>query len=580
MRDMAEELLKLYAARKAVAGHAFSPDSHWHQEFGDAFEYDLTIDQQNAIADIARDMESPTPMDRLLCGDVGYGKTEVAMRAAFKAVVDGKQVAFLAPTTILAFQHERTLRERFAAFPVKIDMVSRFRTKQEQKETLKALAGGQVDIIVGTHRLLSKDVVFRDLGLLVVDEEQRFGVGHKERIKQLRTHVDVLTMSATPIPRTLNFSLIGIRDMSLINTAPNDRLPIHTAIEAWDENVIKEAIERELARQGQVFFLHNRVQTIDQVSMMVRRLVPQARLAIGHGQMARHQLEDVMTAFVNREVDVLICTTIIATGIDIPNANTIIVDRAEMFGLAELYQIRGRVGRYKHRAFAYLLIPGDRALSEEAQQRLQALQEFSHLGSGFRIAMRDLEIRGAGNILGAEQSGNIQQVGYETYKDLIQEAVAEVRGEPLRRRNLPPFELNVDAFIPEEYVPATPQKITLYRRISGVQTAEEVDELYAELKDRFGPIPGPVKRLLEVMRARALAAPFGITRMAGTQKAVALDFESSQYLSRNTQAVLGQIFGKALSFAWKDTPSITYTFEDKADPVKETIHLLKALGEV
>ncbi|HET9370074.1 MAG TPA: transcription-repair coupling factor, partial [Vicinamibacterales bacterium] len=385
MRDMAEELLKLYAARKAVVGHAFGADSHWQQEFDDAFQYDLTPDQQSAIADITRDMESPTPMDRLLCGDVGYGKTEVAMRAAFKAVIEGKQVALLAPTTVLAFQHVRTLRERFAGFPVKIDLVSRFRTRQEQKETIAQLAAGQVDIIVGTHRLLSKDVTFRDLGLLIVDEEQRFGVAHKERIKQLRKRVDVLTMTATPIPRTLNMSLVGIRDMSVIETPPRDRLSIQTQVVKFDTAVITRAIRTELERQGQVYFVHNRVESIYSMASLVGRLVPEARIAVGHGQMSEEELEKVMVDFVGHKFDVLIATTIVENGLDISNANTIVVNRADRYGLAQLYQLRGRVGRSDRRAYAYLLIPTEQTLSPIARRRLAAIREFSDLGSGFRI---------------------------------------------------------------------------------------------------------------------------------------------------------------------------------------------------
>lgn len=580
VRDMTEELVKLYAAREKGRGHAFAPDTPWQREFEDAFEYEETPDQKRAIEEIKRAMESPEPMDRLLCGDVGFGKTEVALRAAFKAVQDGKQVALLAPTTVLVQQHYTTFRERMADYPVRVEQVSRFRSAKEQKDALARLAAGEADIVIGTHRLLSKDVRFRDLGLLVIDEEQRFGVAHKERLKQLRTHVDVLTMSATPIPRTLNFSLMGVRDMSLINTAPNDRLPVHTCIETWDENLIKEAIERELAREGQVFFLHNRVQTIGQIATLLRKLVPGARIAVGHGQMKRHELEDVMSAFIEREYDVLLCTTIIASGIDIPNANTIIVDRADAFGLAELYQIRGRVGRYKHRAFAYLLVPGDRALTEEAQQRLKALEEFSHLGAGFRIAMRDMEIRGCGNILGAEQHGNIVTVGYETYKDLIAEAVAEIKGEAPRRVHLPPFEINVDAHIPESYVPSAPQKITLYRRISGVQSPEEVDEMFAELKDRFGQPPGPVRRLLEVMRVRTHAASLGVERMAAAGAAVVFVFASPRFLSQRAQRALETVFGEHLDFSWKEKPEITYRLDADADPVRETLNFLKAIQEL
>ena len=434
MRDMAEELLKLYAARKAMPGHAFSPDSHWQQEFEDSFEWDLTLDQKNAITDIKRDMETPTTMDRLLCGDVGYGKTEVAMRGAFKAVMDGKQVAFLAPTTVLAFQHVKTLRTRFAGFPVRIDMVSRFRTKGEQKQSLEDLAAGKVDIIVGTHRLLSKDVKFRDLGLLVVDEEQRFGVAHKERIKQMRKRVDVLTMSATPIPRTLNMSLAGIRDMSIIETPPKDRLSIQTNVVKFDATVIQRAIRTEMERGGQVYVVHNRVESIYSLANLVTRLVPEARLVIGHGQMSEETLEKAMVDFVAHKFDVLLATTIIENGLDISNANTIIINRADRYGLSQLYQLRGRVGRSDRRAYAYLLIPPEDSLSQVAKKRLAAIREFSDLGSGFRVAALDLEIRGAGNLLGGEQSGHIDAVGFDMYMKLLEadDQGAEGRGDPGR----------------------------------------------------------------------------------------------------------------------------------------------------
>ena len=557
VREMTDELLKLYAAREHNEGYAFSSDTPWQSEFEDAFEYDETPDQLRAIADVKRDMESLRPMDRLLCGDVGYGKTEVALRAAFKAVMDRKQVALLAPTTVLVQQHYNTFRERFADYPIRVEVLNRFRTPGEIHGTIERLKSGEVDVVVGTHRLLSRDVAFNDLGLVIIDEEQRFGVRHKEKLKQMRTSVDVLTMSATPIPRTLHFSLIGIRDMSLINTAPNDRLPIHTCIEAWDKNLIREALERELAREGQVYFLHNRVQTIGKVVEFVRGLAPQARIGVGHGQMHKHELEEVMTAFVNHEIDILVCTTIIASGIDIPNANTIIVDRADQFGLSQLYQIRGRVGRYKHRAFAYMLVPGDRALSEDAQLRLKALEDFSTLGSGFRIAMRDLEIRGAGDLLGGEQSGNIATVGYETYKDLIAEVVAEAQGRPVRKRALPPFEIAADAYIPDAYVLSAPQKITLYRRIASVTSTDEIDELALELKDRFGAPPKPVHRLLRIMEVRALAAEIGATALEAGVAQITVRFDTAAALAETIQARLRGIHRENISFSWADKPAIT-----------------------
>ncbi|GMV94957.1 MAG: transcription-repair-coupling factor [Candidatus Hydrogenedentota bacterium] len=582
VRDMTEDLLKLYAARESREGHAFTTDTPWQVEFEEAFEYDETPDQARAIVDVKRDMESPRPMDRLVCGDVGYGKTEVAMRAAFKAVMDGKQVAVLVPTTVLAEQHYLNFSERFADFPIKVEMLSRFRSAKELKGTVERMKSGEVDVVVGTHRLVSKDVQFKNLGLVIIDEEQRFGVAHKERLKQLRTTVDVLTLSATPIPRTLNMSLLGVRDMSVINTAPNDRLPIHTCIEHFDEQLIQEAIQRELAREGQVFYVHNRVQTILSVAQMVRKLAPGAKIAVGHGQMPEKELEQVMTSFMRKEVDILVCTTIIGSGLDIPNANTIIIDNASYFGLAELYQLRGRVGRYKHRAFAYLLVPGDRVLSEDAQKRLKALEEFSTLGSGFRIAMRDLEIRGCGNILGGEQHGQIATVGYETYTQLIAETVAELKGEPVRRRTLPLFEVAVDAFIPEQYVPSEAQKITLYKRIVGIQNEDEVDEMEAELADRFGKPPAPVKRLLAIMRVRALGGEAGVKRIVASSGAVSVELESGQALSRGRRETLSQEFGGRLDFAWSENPSITIKLQQDGgeDPIKVAEQLTRAMAEL
>ncbi|MCH8189422.1 MAG: DEAD/DEAH box helicase, partial [Proteobacteria bacterium] len=460
----------------------------------------------------------------------GFGKTEVAIRAAFKAVMEGKQVAVLVPTTVLAEQHYTTFRDRLADYPVRVEMLSRFRSGKEQGQIVRDWKSGEIDIVIGTHRLTSGDVSFSDLGLVVLDEEQRFGVRHKERLKQMKTNVDVLTMSATPIPRTLHMSMMGVRDMSIINTAPNDRLPIHTCIEAFDEQLIAEAITREIAREGQVFYLHNRVQTIERVAGNVRKLVPQARVGIAHGQMHEHELENAMAAFIRREIDVLVCTTIIGSGLDIPNANTIIVDRADRFGLSELYQLRGRVGRWKHRAFAYLLVPGNKALTEVAQKRLKALEEFSTLGSGFRIAMRDLEIRGCGNILGARQSGHIAAVGYDAYNQLIAEAVSELKGEPITVQTLPPFDVNIDAAIPDEYVPLESQKVTLYKRISSTQSVDDVDDMIEELTDRFGVPPEPVMRLLEVMSTRALAAQVGAKRLAATQESLTIEFDSNKIL--------------------------------------------------
>ena len=579
VRDMTEELLKMYAMRESHQGESFGPDTHWQQEFEESFEYDETPDQLRAIIDIKKDMESPKPMERLLCGDVGYGKTEVAIRAAFKAVMGGKQVAILVPTTILAEQHYMTFKERFADYPIKVEMLSRFRSAKETKAIIHAMRDGEVDVVVGTHRLTSGDVQFKDLGLVILDEEQRFGVKHKERLKKLKIDVDVLTLTATPIPRTLHLSMSGVRDMSVINTAPNDRLPIHTCIEVFDEKLISEAIRRELARQGQVFYLHNRVSSIEGVAAMIKKLVPQARIRIGHGQMNEHDLEDVMTAFVKHEFDVLVCTTIIGSGLDIPNANTIVVDRADTFGLSELYQIRGRVGRYKHRAFAYLLIPGDRALTEEAQQRLKALEEFSTLGSGFRIAMRDLEIRGCGNILGGEQSGNIASVGYETYTQLIAETVAELKGEPTSVKYLPSFDISIDASIPDQYIGLESQKITLYKRITNLKSEDQVDDMYDELKDRFGEPPAPLKRLLEIMRARVFGAAVGAVKLYVAKGAFTMTFNKQHGMSQGTLDKLKSRYGRRVELSINPTPSIAVAMESSDESLDFAKEVLRFMTE-
>ena len=524
MRDMAEELLKLYAQRRAVPGHAFAPDTHWQEEFEDAFPYEPTPDQATAIADIKRDMESTLPMDRLLCGDVGYGKTEVAMRAAIKAVMDGKQVAFLAPTTVLAFQHVKTLRDRFAGFPVSIDVVNRFRSTQETKEILAGVAAGKIDIIVGTHRLLSKDVQFKDLGLLVVDEERRFGVAHKERIKQMRKRVDVLTMTATPIPRTLNMSLVGIRDMSIIETPPKDRLSIQTNVVKFDAPVIERAVRNELARGGQVYFVHNRVESIFSIGGLLQRLVPDARIAIGHGQMGEHELEKAMLNFVERRADILLATTIVENGLDIPNANTIIINRADRYGLAQLYQLRGRVGRSDRPAYAYLLIPPQEGLSPVARKRLAAIREFSDLGSGFRVAALDLEIRGAGNLLGGEQSGHIDAVGFEMYMKLLEETIRELKGEDIEDDLRATVNLRVDLKIEDAYIPDMNQRLMVYRKVAAARTEKELASALDEIRDRYGAPPDSVLNLAEYGRIRIMADRLGIDTIDREGRLVVLKF--------------------------------------------------------
>jgi transcription-repair coupling factor (superfamily II helicase) len=505
LTEMADQLIRLYAERKVTGAHAFPPDTPWQKEFEDAFEFEETKDQIAAITDLKRDMEKPVPMDRLLCGDVGYGKTEVAMRAAFKAVMDGKQVAILAPTTVLVFQHYETLGRRFAAFPVDIEMLSRFRTAAEQKKSLVAIESGKADLVIGTHRLLSKDVKFHDLGLLIVDEEQRFGVAHKERIKELRKDVHVLSLSATPIPRTLHMSLVGVRDLSVIETPPKDRLAIQTVVAPFEEGLVRRAIEEELARNGQVYFIHNRVESIYSLATLVQKLVPKARVVVGHGQMGERELESVMLKFMHDEADILISTTIVENGMDIPRANTIIINRADRLGLSELYQLRGRVGRSNQRAYAYLLVPPDTTLTPLARRRLSALKEFSELGAGFRIAALDLELRGAGNLLGRQQHGHVNAVGFDLYTKMLERSVAELRGETAAPELRATINLGVDVRIPPEYIPSENLRLRTYKRIAEMADEGQRDEVLKELEDRFGPPPQAIYNLLDYALLKALA---------------------------------------------------------------------------
>ena len=510
VREIAQELVVLYQKRANSPGFAFAQDSPWQAEMEEAFPYTETPDQAKAIVDVKLDMESPVPMDRLVCGDVGFGKTEVAMRAAFKAVQDGKQVAVLVPTTLLASQHMQTFSDRFANFPVRVEMLSRFLTPAEARAVTDGLSDGSVDIVIGTHKLLGAEVKFKDLGLLVVDEEQRFGVNHKETIKKLRTNVDVLTLTASPIPRTLEMTLTGIRDLTLINTPPAERHPILTYVGDYDERAVSEALRRELLREGQVFFVHHRVHDIERVATRLRELVPEARVAVAHGQMDEGSFERVVIDFWEGRYDVLVCTTIIESGIDMPTVNTLVVDRADMLGLGQLHQLRGRVGRAGQRAYAYLLYPPDRKLTEEAYERLRTIGEHTELGSGFKIAMRDLEIRGAGNLLGADQSGHIAAVGYDLYVQMVSEAVAELKGEVLR----PPAEIRLDlpvtANLPESYVEREDLRLEAYRRLATLTTHAEVDDVEAEWVDRYGPLPGPASALLGIGHLRAECARLGL----------------------------------------------------------------------
>ena len=526
MQDMAEELLQLYAARKAAPGHAFGPDTPWQREFEDAFPFEETEDQRRAIEEVKADMESSLPMDRLVCGDVGFGKTEVALRAAFKAVMDGKQVALLVPTTVLAAQHLSTFRERFAGFPARVEMLSRFRSPTEQKAVTKDVASGKVDVLIGTHRMLSRDVQFKELGLLVVDEEQRFGVAAKEKIKQFRKNVDVLAMSATPIPRTLQLSLAGIRDLSVIETPPKNRLAIQTHILPFRARVIATSLRNEMKRGGQVYFVHNRVESIASMSALLRKLAPEARIAVAHGQMGEKDLERTMLAFLRGEHDVLLSTTIIENGLDIPRVNTILVNRADRFGLSQLYQLRGRVGRSDRRAYAYFLVPPRTALTPVARKRLKALQEFSELGSGFRIAAMDLEIRGAGNFLGAEQHGHIAAVGFETYTRLLERTVLELKGEAPLPELRTTLNLKLDVRIPDEYLPDFNQRLSLYKAISSAKDRDELDRVFSETADKYGKIPPQGERLFELASLKLLAEKLRITSVDYAAEKASIRFAS------------------------------------------------------
>ena len=533
VREIAAELIRLYAARMSAPGHAFAADTPWQHELEDAFAYVETPDQLAAIDEVKADMQAPHPMDRVICGDVGYGKTEIAVRAAFKAVMDGKQAAVLVPTTLLAQQHFATFTERFASFPVAVRGLSRFQTDRERADILAGLADGTVDVVIGTHRLLQPETTFHDLGLVVVDEEQRFGVEHKEFLKRLRTSVDVLTMSATPIPRTLEMSITGIREMSVIQTPPEERHPVLTFVGAYDERQIAAAVRRELLREGQVFYIHNRVESIERAARRLRELVPEARIEVAHGQMPEHQLERVMLGFWEREFDVLVCTTIVENGLDISNANTLVIERGDLLGLSQLHQLRGRVGRGRERAYAYVLYPAERPLTEEAHDRLATIAANSDLGAGMQVAMKDLEIRGAGNLLGGEQSGHIAAVGFDLYMRLVGEAVAEFKGEPTDEVSDVRVELPVDAHLPHDYVPGERLRLDAYRRVASAQTDADVEAVRAELRDRYGELPPPVENLLAVAGLRSFARGFGVTEVASQGKYVRfapLELRESQTL--------------------------------------------------
>ena len=539
VKDMADELIKLYAKREASKGYAFGQDTDWQNDFERRFPYDETDDQLRCIQEIKADMERPVPMDRLLCGDVGFGKTEVAIRAAFKCVMDGKQCAVLVPTTILAWQHYQTFRNRMEGFPVKVDILSRFRTPREQEQVLEELRRGQIDVIIGTHRLVQKDVKFKDLGLCIIDEEQRFGVKHKETFKEMRNNVDVLTLSATPIPRTLNMAMSGIRDMSTIEEAPQDRQPVQTYVMEHDWGILTQAMNKELRRGGQVFYLHNRVDTIDSCAATIQKLIPDATVVVAHGKMSEEQLSKVWKRLLDHEIDILVCTTIIETGVDVSNCNTLIIEDADRLGLSQLYQIRGRVGRSSRRAFAYLTVTKGKALTDVATKRLEAIREFTTFGSGFRIAMRDLEIRGAGNILGAQQHGHMEAVGYEMYLKMLSDAVAVAKGEkPDTQATECQVDVRIGAHIPEDYIESLPQRIDIYKKIASVENYQDALDITDELIDRFGDPPESVKGLIDVSLLRNKAASLGIKEISQRTDSLlfypeVVDMEAASRLAAN-----------------------------------------------
>ena len=581
MQVIAQDLVELYAVRQQTEGFVYSPDTVWQKEFEEMFPFEETEDQLRAIEDTKKDMESTKVMDRLICGDVGYGKTEVAIRAAFKAVQDGKQVVYLVPTTILAQQHYNTFIQRLKDFPVRIDLLCRFRTPAQQKKTIEDLKKGLVDIVIGTHRVLSKDVTYKDLGLLIIDEEQRFGVTHKEKIKKMRENIDVLTLTATPIPRTLHMSLIGIRDMSVLEEAPMDRMPIQTYVMEFNDEMIREAIERELSRGGQVYYVYNRVEDIADVAGRVQKLVPGASVSFAHGQMSERELEDIMYDFINGEIDVLVSTTIIETGLDIANANTMIIQDADRFGLSQLYQLRGRVGRSSRMAYAFLLYRRDKLLKEVAEKRLAAIREFTDLGSGIKIAMRDLEIRGAGNLLGEAQSGHMAAVGYDLYCKMLNEAVKELKGEKEEDQFTTTMDLNIDAFIPESYIKNEYQKLDIYKRIAAITTEEEMDDMTEELIDRFGDIPKKVQQLLHIAALKSLAHAAYVT--AVEQKGSDFKFTLYEKAKLDPQKIPGllQRYGNKLVFRAEEPPYFFYQKKGRSgkETGEDTIQLLRKILE-
>ena len=583
--EVAEDLVQLYSARREKKGHRFGPDTEWQKEFEEMFPYEETDDQLTAIEETKKDMESDRIMDRLICGDVGYGKTEIAVRAAFKAVQEGMQVAVLVPTTILAQQHYNTFCERMRRYPVTVGMLSRFRTSAEQKQTIKEVSQGLCDIVVGTHRLLSKDVKFKNLGLLVVDEEQRFGVTHKEKIKKMKENVDVLTLSATPIPRTLHMSLVGIRDMTVLEEAPEGRVPIQTYVMEYDEEMVREAILRELSRKGQVYYVHNKVHDIEDVTFRLQKLVPEANIVYAHGQMKESELEKIMYDFINGEIDVLVSTTIIETGLDISNVNTIIIHDSDKMGLSQLYQLRGRVGRSGRTAYAFLMYKKDRMLREVAEKRLRAIKEYTDLGSGFRIAMRDLEIRGAGSVLGRAQHGHMQAVGYDLYCKLLNTAVKQVKGEPVKEERMVRVNLSADAFLPESYIINEEQKLEIYKKIAAIESTDDYDDVKEELVDRFGEIPAPAGNLLRVALIRSVAARIGVTEIVGHPGTIRFYMDPSAKVRGENIPLLLRNYRKNLSFSVKGfsnkgLPEFMYQYKAVGVTVRDEEILLSAVEEL
>nr|WP_330407558.1 transcription-repair coupling factor [Blautia argi] len=578
VKNIAKDLVKLYAARQAQSGFQYEPDTVWQKEFEEMFPYEETEDQLLAIEAAKKDMESPKIMDRLICGDVGYGKTEVAIRIAFKAVQEGKQVVYLVPTTILAQQHYNTFVQRMKDFPVRVDLLCRFKTPAQQKKTIADLQKGLVDILIGTHRVLSDDIKFKDLGLLIIDEEQRFGVTHKEKIKKMKENVDVLTLTATPIPRTLHMSLIGIRDMSVLEEAPMDRMPIQTFVMEYNEEMVREAISREMARGGQVYYVYNRVNDIDEITNRVAKLVPEANVAFAHGQMHEHQLEKIMYGFINGEIDVLVSTTIIETGLDISNANTMIIHDADQMGLSQLYQLRGRVGRSNKTAYAFLMYRKNKMLKEVAEKRLHAIREFTDLGSGFKIAMRDLEIRGAGNLLGAEQHGHMQAVGYDLYCKMLEEAVREEKGLKKQESFETAIDLEVNAYIPPSYIPNEYQKLDIYKRIAGIESQEEYEDMLEELLDRFGEPPKTVQNLLTIANLKALAHKAYIQEIKQNGKEVKISmFERAKVNPAGFPAILDK-YKNNLKMKLEETPYFLVSLKGRRP--KEILDVLELLGKI